>query len=234
MLKMSLTINERVMRNGDHREFCKFLLDIGENKIQNTDITSKNCVAIPPEIAFQGTIHDLIDWVYEDLHNVDSNSAILTGWNTEVDYVNDLCLKKLESLTEFSLRSSDTLANDSVENFYPIEFLNSLTPSGFPLHNLKSKIGVPVILLRNIDPKRGLCNGTRLRVTHITNHIIRGIISNGTHVGCEAIIPRILFSTDDTSPYSFTRRQFPVKLAFAMTINKSQGQSLSKIGVYLP
>ena len=30
------------------------------------------------------------------------------------------------------------------------------------------------------------------------------------------------------------RRQFPVILAFAMTINKSQGQSFDHVGIYLP
>ena len=35
-------------------------------------------------------------------------------------------------------------------------------------------------------------------------------------------------------PFTFSRRQFPVKLAYAMTINKSQGQSLTKVGIYLP
>jgi len=232
--KLSLTVNERVMRNGDHAAFCEFLLKVGENKIQNSKVSSKNCIQLPDDILFHGAINDLIDWVYDDLYNVDINAAILTAWNSEVDKVNDLCLRKLTLLREFSLRSSDTLTNDNLEHFYPIEFLNSLCPSGFPLHNLKLKIGAPVILLRNIDPKRGLCNGTRLKITHVTTNIIRGTISNGTHSGLEATLPRILFSTDDSSPYSFTRRQFPVKLAYALTINKSQGQSLSRIGVYLP
>ena len=43
-----------------------------------------------------------------------------------------------------------------------------------------------------------------------------------------------LVPTDSGFPFKFSRRQFPVSLCFAMTINKSQGQSLSKVGLYLP
>jgi hypothetical protein len=35
-------------------------------------------------------------------------------------------------------------------------------------------------------------------------------------------------------PFTLTRNQFPVRPAFAMTINKSQGQALKAVGVYLP
>ena len=30
------------------------------------------------------------------------------------------------------------------------------------------------------------------------------------------------------------RRQFPIRLGYAMTINKYQGQTFNKVGVYLP
>jgi len=47
---------------------------------------------------------------------------------------------------------------------YPIEFLESLNPSGLPAHRLILKVGACIILLRNLDPPR-LCNGTRLQVS---------------------------------------------------------------------
>ena len=53
-------------------------------------------------------------------------------------------------------------AVDDPQNYYPEEFLNTLTPNSLPPHVLKLKIGYPVILLRNIDPANRLCNGTRL------------------------------------------------------------------------
>ena len=55
-------------------------------------------------------------------------------------------------------------AVDDPHNYYPSEFFNSLTLNGLPPHVLKLKLGCPVILLRNIEPANGLCNGTRLLV----------------------------------------------------------------------
>jgi ATP-dependent DNA helicase PIF1 len=51
---------------------------------------------------------------------------------------------------------------DNLHNYYLKEFLNTLTPNGLPPHMLKLKTGCLVIMLRNIDPANGLCNGTRL------------------------------------------------------------------------
>jgi ATP-dependent DNA helicase PIF1 len=53
----------------------------------------------------------------------------------------------------------------TMEALYPTEFLNSLSITGLCDHELHLKVGVPVMLLRNLDPSRGLCNGTRLIVT---------------------------------------------------------------------
>ena len=44
---------------------------------------------------------------------------------------------------------------------FPAEYINSLTPSGMPPHELKLKIGATVILLRNLNSAKGQCNGTR-------------------------------------------------------------------------
>jgi ATP-dependent DNA helicase PIF1 len=43
-----------------------------------------------------------------------------------------------------------------------------------------------------------------------------------------------LKSSDNTLPFTLNRKKFPIKDAYAMTINKSQGQALQKVGVYLP
>jgi len=49
------------------------------------------------------------------------------------------------------------------------------------------------------------------------------------------LLPRIvLISNDDKMPFQLKRSQFTIRLAFAMTINKSQGQTFDKIGLYLP
>ena len=42
-----------------------------------------------------------------------------------------------------------------------------------------------------------------------------------------------LVPSDSSFPFKFQRQQFPIDMCFAMTINKSQGQSLSQVGLYL-
>ncbi|XP_016185395.1 ATP-dependent DNA helicase PIF1-like [Arachis ipaensis] len=116
-----------------------------------------------------------------------------------------------------------------------IESLNALNYSGIPQHRLVLKIGVPVMLLRNIDQSNGLCNGTRMQVRRLGDHVIECVILAGRNT-CEVVfIPRMnMAPNNETLPIRFTRRQFSVALCFAMTINKSQGQIMSTVGMYLP
>ena len=114
------------------------------------------------------------------------------------------------------------------------EFLNSIDIAGMPPHNLNISIGSPVVLLRNIDPDNGLCNGTRLLIKKITSRLLTVTIMNGPNEGQDAHICRLdLLTAEGSLPFTLKRRQFPVKLAFAMTINKAQGQSFEICGVYL-
>ena len=95
-----------------------------------------------------------------------------------------------------------------------------------PPHRLALKEGMPLLLLRNLNPREGLCNGTRLVLKDIINGcLLKAVIANGSFSGREVFIPRItLQPSDDSYPFQWRRRQFPVRVAFAMTINKSQGR----------
>ncbi|UYV75392.1 hypothetical protein LAZ67_13000113 [Cordylochernes scorpioides] len=88
-----------------------------------------------------------------------------------------------------------------------------------------------VILIRNLDPPR-LCNGTRLCITRMGTNVLQARILTGSFRGEEVLIPRIPIIPNDL-PFKFRRLQFPVMVAFAMTINKSQGQTLQVVGVHL-
>jgi ATP-dependent DNA helicase PIF1 len=131
--------------------------------------------------------------------------------------------------------SADTTVNEDEATRFPTEYLNSLNVAGLPPHRLSFKEGMPLILLRNLNPKEGLCNGTRLIVKKLTNgRLLEAVIANGDHAGRMVLIPRItLQPSDDAFPFEWKRRQFPVRVAFAMTINKSQGQSLARVAVWL-
>ena len=123
---------------------------------------------------------------------------------------------------------------DSVTNQvdgYPTEFLNLLGLPGLQPHTLQLKIRSVIIMLRNINEPR-LCNGTRPAVKKLLNNVIEVKISNGKCKGEDVLIPRIPLIPNDI-PFEFKQLQFPVRLAFVMSINKSQGQSLSVCGINL-
>ncbi|CAI0434645.1 unnamed protein product [Linum tenue] len=91
------------------------------------------------------------------------------------------------------------------------------------------------MLLRNLSPPSGLCNGTRLMITSLGENTITGNITGGSFDGKPVAISRIVLNIEERKlPFILKRRQFPVRLCYGMTINNSQGQILDKVGIYLP
>ena len=92
------------------------------------------------------------------------------------------------------------------------------------------------MLLRNIDPKMGLCNGTRLICHECFNNVIDAEVLIGQYAGTRVFLPRIPLKTIENVhlPFVMTRRQFPIRLSFTLTINKAQGQTIPNVGIYLP
>ncbi|XP_072066737.1 uncharacterized protein [Arachis hypogaea] len=120
---------------------------------------------------------------------------------------------------------------ESQLDLYGPKLLNSINCSDLPRHKLILKVGDPVMLLRNI----GLCNGTRLQVRKFENHVIECEVLTDNNVGHIALTPRMnMVPTNETVPVRFQQRQFSIIVSFAMTINKSQRQTLSHVRLYLP
>ena len=132
--------------------------------------------------------------------------------------------------------SADSIDGGSPEEeaLWPLDFLHSQTPAGMPPHFLTVGPGVVVMLLRNLDIEAGLCNGVRAVVVKAMPSVLDVLIVSGAKRGARIYIPRIALApkTPDL-PFTLRRRQFPPKLAWAMTINKAQGQTLNQVGVYL-
>lgn len=234
--KLKLTKNLRVALFSDELSgnFTNQLLNIGEDKFKTDQqgkihFTEEFCNIV------QST-DELIDKVFPNVYeNFVSKEwlcqrAILAPTNDTVSNINNLILEKIPG-DAVTVTSLDTVVNSDDITAYPTEFLNSLDMPGVPSHKIKLKIGVSIILMRNLDAPR-LCNGTRLRVTRIGTHIITAEILTGSAKGEIVLIPQIPIIPNDL-PFQFRRLQFPIKLAFAITINKAQGQTMKFAGVDL-
>ena len=92
------------------------------------------------------------------------------------------------------------------------------------------------MLLRNIDPRYGLCNGTQLLCRGLFKNMLDVEILTGSNAGKRAFLPIIKLKTNANSrlPFVLSRKQFPVRLSFTITINKSQGKTIPNVGIYLP
>jgi ATP-dependent DNA helicase PIF1 len=149
-----------------------------------------------------------------------------------VEHVNDYLLSLIPG-SEKEYISSDLVcksdANSEIHSEWSTtEILNDIKCFGIPNHNLTFKVGCPMMLIWNIDQAAGLSNATRLIVDVLGKYYIDATAITVKNVGDKIIIP-----SDPELPFKFLRRQFSLTLCFAMTVNKSQGHSLSHVGLYL-
>jgi len=164
--------------------------------------------------------------------------AILCPTNDDVNLINDQVMAMIADSGRESREyfSADSILDqdDNMAMLYPTEFLYTIKASSLAPHRLVLTIGCPVMLLRNLRPQDGLCNGTRLICRSFHNFVIGAEIITGTHASNHVFVPRIPLSPSDLDmPFTMRRLQFPIRPAFAMTINKSQGQTLDTVGIYL-
>ncbi len=210
--------------------------ELGDFKVQ---LQEEHVVAAPPEEGnSQNAILALCHKVFplfslnQRYDNWLLGRAIICPTNVAARDVNRVVLDKLCPGEKRTYLSRDVSKDDALD--FPHEFVTGLTPAGFPPHRLDLKVGASIMLLRNLDPSNGHCNGTRYVVKELHDHIVVGEIRSGPLAGRTLHVPRIPFETKETDAFQFKRVQFPLSLAFAMTANKSQGQTLNRVGVYLP
>src|SRR5256885_6483411 len=99
--------------------------------------------------------------------------------------ISDIMIDKLPGeIKVYPSADSTDLAEDNHRQqpqVYSPEFLRSLRISDLPPGELKLKIGIPIILLRNLNPSEGLCNGTRLIIRNLQNKVIDAEIITGSY-----------------------------------------------------
>ena len=229
----------RVHLHGDEApgEFASQLLAIGDGKYPID--TSPDIIQLSESIGtFVCSIDELVSKVYPDLlcnfRNMAwlSERCILAPLNETTQTINTALVAQLPG-EPVEYKSLDSVLDESQGVHFPIEFLNALEVSGFPSHLISLKVAAPMMILRSLEPPR-VTNGTRCVITKLSANTIEARISHGRYAGHDIIIPRIpLIPSNSTLPFEFRRLQFPVTLCFAMTTNKSQGQTFKAVGIDL-
>ncbi|KAD4981810.1 hypothetical protein E3N88_18481 [Mikania micrantha] len=193
------------------KEFANWLLQLGEGNLGGIN-DGDTTIEIPDDLLIGNTTDPLA---------------------TLIQFVYPSILQEFKNPEYFRERAILAPKNEFVQEIND-QLLSLFPEDGLPNHKLVLKVGVPVMLLRNIDQQNGLCNGTRLQIVSLGKRVIEAEIISGGTIGTRTFIPRInLIPSDNKVPFKFQRRQFPVSVCFAMSINKSQGQSLSRVGIYL-
>jgi ATP-dependent DNA helicase PIF1 len=151
--------------NLGNRTFTDWLLCLGNNELETINEDYIKCSNMMKLL--HADTRAMAVAIYLQLHEGQVTNeylrecAILAPRNKEVLLINVMVLSYLPG-AQVDFLSANFAKDMEVANTYPSEFLNTLEVSGMPSHKLSFKIGAPVMLLRNLDPLAGLCNGTRL------------------------------------------------------------------------
>ncbi|GMP95374.1 hypothetical protein CsSME_00044449 [Camellia sinensis var. sinensis] len=180
---LTLDLNMRLNHEGhENANFANFLMEIGTNP--------QEIVNLPSTIHKCQDLNELLSTVYPQLNMIETSTptflterTILSARNDDVSDINTTALNifpgRLYTYLAADKMSEDNEIDPTITNRYPNEYLNSLDPPGLPTFKLELKVCCPIILLRNIAPKDGLCNGTKLMVTRCGTRIIEAQILTG-------------------------------------------------------
>ena len=240
-----IDVNPTVENIAKLSDFSSLLLDVGTGNVPTVTVGQPphfedNVIEIPGYM-WRDSPMDVIDSIYDDFElsigqaSYLKKRAMLSTTNSIVNSINDDMINRIPNEGEHRLVSIDTVSGDDSSTLYPEEILNKVESSGIPQHVIRLKKNAVVILLRNLDNNAGHCNGTRYIVLKIHSHMIEARRLDADENEDNILIPRIPMCTKTGDfPFTMRRLQFPIKVAFVMTFNRSQGQSLMHTGIILP
>ena len=234
LIQQANSSSERIERL---RKYSEWLLSAGDGTAPSL-IEKNNIIEVPPQMVcntkkeLEAKVFDNFLQNYQDEEYL-SGRAIMSSTNDTIQQCNYEMIDRLpgEMITSYSV---DTCVEPDNIARYDSDFLNRVNASGIPPHRLALKVGACIILIRNLSVKDGHCNGTRYIILHMTRHLIKARKLGGGP-NSEILIPRIpMISKDTDFPVPFKRLQFPVLGAYYLTLNRAQGQTLKRAGLYLP
>ena len=189
--------------------------------------------------SLKGLIEKVFPSLNDNLADLEwlTGRSILTPTNKQRHRINEAMVEMAPG-QEVKLRSADVVDNVQDAVSFSVEYCNSLEPTGLPKHEITLKPGVPVMLIRNLNPSAGLCNGTRLIFNHVApNRRVMYCKLKDEVSGQYSLvaIPRICLRPKEKEyPFEWCRLQFPIDVAFVTTLNKAQGDTQKMVGIWLP
>nr|CAD2192831.1 unnamed protein product [Meloidogyne enterolobii] len=239
--------NQRLEKGQE--QYRQFLKCVGTGVLNDEE----DRVRIPAKM-HTNSKEELIDFVFP--HELLDNSvaqwkeicgrAILCPLNNETFEINNIIMDRIsgQEQTYYGITTpimSESAEDELVNNISDVDYENliRLTPAGVPEHTLRIKVGAVMMLLINLSVSNGLCNGTRLQVVRLGRNMLYCRVLTGSSKGnfIEIFRTRFLFGGDPKAPREGMLRceriQFPLRPGAAMTINKAQGQTLSRVGIVL-
>ncbi|XP_060520793.1 ATP-dependent DNA helicase pif1-like [Cylas formicarius] len=246
------TLTENMRVHPQEVEWSNFIRRVGDGERIVSDNgrepISDNCLFVSSKLIVKSR-EQLVDFVYGDLFE---SMLALPGTNERfLELVERLALRSIlcpvnSEVEELNKIISIIDHQDRRGSFWqPIPTIDRVTRMGptitkSPIPSRReSPIGSVVVLLVNLNVRRGFCNGQRMIVLEMGDDVIVGRIVSGQFQGRKCVIIRKQFVLEEKeTPLlpgggTFYRKQFPIKLAHAITINKAQGQTLSRVGLCL-
>ncbi|PHT98137.1 hypothetical protein BC332_32936 [Capsicum chinense] len=177
------------MRSREDPTFCEYLLRIGDGKDQ---VKYHNKIEIPKSLLIPFTnekesLNNLFRIIYPDLNMIMMDTPNVTSYvilTTKNDFVNDINEMFIHQFlgTAVTFIGIDEIVEPKDQTEFE-DFLHTLNPTGLPPYKLVLKQNCPVILLRNLNPSEGLCNGTHLICIDFKTHFISAKNASGDFKG---------------------------------------------------
>ena len=222
----------------EEANFARWQLQVGHS--EHTDDLCN--ISLPNHLCSADiSVDSLVDTIYPDIHIPDQpdqyfpEHIILSSMNKKVNELNQMVLDKFPGKAQVFhsvdyIPISEQSGEDDPLLHYPVEYLNEVNCGSLPLAKLTLKVGCPVMVLKNLDAANEVCNGSRGILTRYGNRVLEVKLLTGEHAAQTVFIPRVgTQPSDEENAFKFTRRQFPIRVCFSMTINKLQGQSVKVV-----
>ncbi len=226
---------QQVYRQGDDAEYAAFLDRVGDGSEPAADIPGAERGSIfLPHCKVIHEESEALGFCFPNLNDPRqcAESKVLAATNSLVDVYNSKVLHTLvhtyrsHSLWRYSSDSIDVDPHGHIDPHMSADFMHMQQPPGVPPHQMQLVVGALYELMRNFSAPDRLMNHTPVVLTEVHDHHV--VVESLE--GAAFLLPRICFRWVIASgATTMTRRQYPLRPAYAATYNGCQGTTLRRV-----